>query len=285
MVDDTPPNRNPARDAIAELVLPTAFETFLDSIENTEPDSVTNSQRALVLAPHPDDFDAIAVTIDVLKERGWTLFLSVLTSGANGVQDEYPGAGTIEKKTKIREQEQLLSCKQFGLDPASTHSGSTSPHAIVFHRLASNAEGKLDTGLTNQSEVTSRLLDVKPDLVFMPHGNDSNSTHQRCFKLFEQALGEINVENPLELPVALLNRDEKTIDLRDEIISEFDENRAQWKRQLLRLHDSQQQRNLALRGIGFDDRVLGMNRATAGKLDLNADYAESFELLNPTLHK
>jgi len=83
------------------------------------------------------------------------------------------------------------------------------------------------------------------------------------------------------------NRDEKTVKMRDELYMAFDESQAQWKAGLLRLHASQQHRNLQLRGVGFDERVLEMNRRTAKSLRLAAKgddeateckYAESFEV-------
>lgn len=57
----------------------------------------------------------------------------------------------------------------------------------------------------------------------------------------------------------------------------FDEEKAQWKRTLLLHHRSQEHRNRELRGAGFDDRLLNVNRAIAMDLDLNQPYAEAFE--------
>ncbi len=41
-------------------------------------------RRWLVLAPHPDDFDAVAVTLRWFADWGAELFLDVLTTGASG---------------------------------------------------------------------------------------------------------------------------------------------------------------------------------------------------------
>jgi len=43
---------------------------------------------AHVLAPHPDDFDAIAVTLRFLQSLQWRIVLSVMTGGENGVADD-----------------------------------------------------------------------------------------------------------------------------------------------------------------------------------------------------
>ena len=71
----------------------------------------------VVLAPHPDDFDAIAVTLRYFHQRGDTIHLAVLTTGASGVEDGYAGAYTAVDKAALREQEQAASCAFFGLPP------------------------------------------------------------------------------------------------------------------------------------------------------------------------
>jgi len=60
---------------------------------------------------------------------------------------------------------------------------------------------------------------------------------------------------------------------------------ADWERALLRVHDSQQERNDHSRGIGFDERILPMNHLSwrhlvdiSTPLGLPAKYAEVFEI-------
>ncbi len=67
--------------------------------------TVSKEHRLLVLAPHPDDFDAIGVTMRFFRKNGNPLYVAVATSGERGV----------EEKIKIREQEQRDSCHFFGL--------------------------------------------------------------------------------------------------------------------------------------------------------------------------
>jgi len=71
---------------------------------------------AHVLAPHPDDFDAIAVTLRFLQRLQWRIVLSVMTGGENGVADDYEGAASRVDKRELRRQEQRDSCTAFGLD-------------------------------------------------------------------------------------------------------------------------------------------------------------------------
>ena len=67
--------------------------------------------------------------------------------------------------------------------------------------------------------------------------------------------------------------------MRVDLYLDFGEEDAAWKAQLLRLHRSQQERNLRERGIGFDARVLQVNRQAAAALGTPLPYAEVFELM------
>lgn len=218
----------------------------------------------LVLAPHPDDFDAVAVCLKFFHKQGAVIHLAVLTSSAEGVQDGYKQAYTRAEKEGLREDEQRASCAFFGLPSEN----------IVFLNLAVDEHGELRLDdEENQAAVRAQLLHAKPDIVFMPHGNDSNLTHQRTYALFRR----VAVEAGMKL-WAMLNRDAKTIAMRTDVFMPFDEEEAVWKGKLLRYHDSQQQRNLNTRGKGFDERVLAVEHQVAESLGIKQRYAEVFEL-------
>jgi len=117
------------------------------------------------------------------------------------------------------------------------------------------------------------LVRREPDLVFMPHGNDSNADHRRTYRLFSQMAPCLKGQEVR----LLLNWDPKTLGMRVDILSPFREEEAQWKRELLRFHRSQHQRNLSHRGHGFDDRILLVNRRIAIDCGLDLPYAEAFE--------
>lgn len=217
-------------------------------------------QCIAVLAPHPDDFDAIALTLRFFHARGDRIHLAVLTAGASGVENNYPGASDDAAKGALREAEQRASCAAFGLPPAR----------VSFLRLAAS---ELEFNAANVAAVRDWLLPLQADVVCMPHGNDSNATHRHTYALF-RAVAE---QEGLAL-CALLNQDAKTEAMRHDLYLAFDEAQASWKGELLRLHDTQHQRNLNTRGHGFDARVLAVNQATARTLNLSAPYAEAFEL-------
>jgi len=219
--------------------------------------------RVAVLAPHPDDFDAIAVTLRHFRDNGNRIAVAVATGGASGVEDVFPGAVDDAAKIRLREAEQRASCRLFGLPEERLH----------FLRLVEGADGHpLDTA-DNFACVRAWLVAQQPDLVFLPHGNDTNDGHRRLYAFFRQSA---EVEK-LTL-VACLNRDPKTIAMRDDLVTAFGAEEAAWKGALLRCHQTQHQRNLHTRGHGFDDRILNVNRQFAKALGCGAEYAETFEL-------
>lgn len=212
----------------------------------------------LVAAPHPDDFDAIAVTLRHLHAQGHAIRLAVLTSGAGGVDDGFAGTLDASARTLLREAEQRASCDLFGL----------APEAVSFLRLWG--------GDDSDAPLAAWMAAHPADLVFLPHGNDSNRTHRRTFEAVTRLAAAHG-----RPAWALLNQDAKTVAMRPDVHVDFDEAEAAWKASLLRCHRSQQERNLRTRGIGFDQRVLAVNRAAA--VDLGAattrPYAEVFELM------
>jgi len=219
--------------------------------------------RLLVLAPHPDDFDAIGVTLRFLRENGNALYVAVATSGANGVEDTFCSPPTVEVKAKLREQEQRASCRFFGLPK---------PH-LTFLRLEEDEAGHPLENEANTDCVRQHFLSKRPAMVFLPHGHDTNPGHQRIYAMFRQVAQEAGY--PL---VAFLNRDPKTIRMRCDVYLGFREEEAAWKRELLRFHQSQHQRNLNQRGHGMDERILRVDRQSAEACSVDAPYAEVFEL-------
>lgn len=215
-----------------------------------------------VLAPHPDDFDAIAVTLRHFRDNGNPIAVAVATGGASGVEDGFGGALDDTDKIRLREEEQRMSCRLFGLREEN----------LSFLRLVEGRDGHPLASEENFALVRDWLVAQQPDLVFLPHGNDTNDGHRRCYDLFRRTA----LTEKLTL-VACLNRDPKTIAMRDDLITPFGAEEAAWKGELLRCHQSQQQRNLHTRSHGFDDRILNVNRRFAAALGCGAEFAEAFE--------
>ncbi len=210
--------------------------------------------RLVVLAPHPDDFDAIGASMRFFRDNGNRIDLAVVTSGASGVEDGFGGAMTMRAKAALREIEQQASCRLFGLSESQ----------LTFLRLSEDENGHPASSHANLQCVRSYLAAQKPDLVFLPHWHDLNEGHRRTYELFRQSVEE----KKLSL-VACLNQDPKTVAMRHDLYFAFGPEIAAWKGELLRTHRSQQQRNLNLRGHGFDERILRVNQQIAAALGLN----------------
>ena len=218
--------------------------------------------RLLVLGPHPDDVDAIAVTLRLLADNGNALHAGVVRTGS-GVLDTYGFGLTLEKKADIREREQRDSLRFFGLPDAD----------LTFLTLDNDEdEGQLCETPKNLSTLKTFVNAHAPDILFIPHGNDTNSAHRALFAMVHKIAQGLS--RPLTL---LLIRDPKTVAMRTDLYVPFGQEQAAWKATLLRFHDTQHQRNLATRGHGFDDRILEGNRQIARKLSLAVPYAEAFE--------
>lgn len=218
--------------------------------------------RVLVLGPHPDDFDAIGVTMRFFARRGDRLEVRVARHGG-GVDDDYRPGLTVSGKAALREREQEASARLFGL-PAGR---------LAFLDLETDPGGSYRDSRRNRTLVAALVAALKPDLVCLPHGNDTSRGHRAMYALAATATAGAGGGCRL-----LLNRDPKTIAMRVDLFMPFGAAEAAWKARLLRCHDSQQQRNQRARGHGFDERVLGLNRKSARELSLPAEYAEVFEL-------
>ncbi|HLW04213.1 MAG TPA: PIG-L family deacetylase [Azoarcus sp.] len=217
--------------------------------------------RLAVLAPHPDDFDAIAITMRHFQRLGWSIHVAVLTGGASGVEEGFAGVYTPAEKVALREREQRASLHAFGLPE----------EALCFLRLDGD-DSRLPLNEGSVAAVRAFLDRTDPSLVFMPHGNDSNEAHRHTWNLFSEIAraDERKVE-------AWLNRDAKTQAMNEDVATRFGASDAQWKASLLRLHASQHARNLNSRGTGFDERILAVNRAAAEAAGWPGEWAEVFE--------
>lgn len=217
-----------------------------------------------VIGPHPDDFDAIAITLRRLRDAGADIHAFVCHA-ASGVEDGFCSPPTPAVKQGLREQEQRDSLRFFGLPDGR----------VTFLDLERDPA---DDGQPFDHEANARMLSgavlaVRPDLLVLPHGNDTNSGHRNIHAMVVRMA--VHAGFPT---TAWLIRDPKTVAMRVDLFMPFGEEEAAWKAEMLRFHRSQHQRNLATRGRGFDDRILDVNRAMARDLGLEAPYAEAFEV-------
>lgn len=218
--------------------------------------------RILVLAPHPDDFDAIGVTMRHLHRQGHRIDIAVVSGSWSGVLPEFaPGADRCALSA-LREAEQADSVRFFGLPEGQ----------LRFLRLREDEAGDPVEDPIAEAAIGNCVRELSPDWVFLPHGNDTNAGHQRVARMFQR------VAATRGRPMAtFFICDPKTVRFRRDAYMPFGESEAAWKGALLKHHRSQDQRNRTLRGIGFDERILGVNRALAEQGG-GAPYVEAFEL-------
>lgn len=218
--------------------------------------------KLLVTAPHPDDFDAIGVTLRHLMNAGHEVHVIVSETGS-GIDKVYGAGMTAEDRRQLRVMEQTNSFRFFGLPD----------DRFRFLKLDNAEDDQVADNAANRRFLERLVRELKPDMLFMPHGNDTNRAHRAMYAMMKA------IASGVEWPIALmLNSDVKTVGMRKDFYLAFDETEAQWKSELLRYHDSQHQRNLRDRGYGFDERVLMLNRRTAAELGIDEPYAASFEL-------
>jgi LmbE family N-acetylglucosaminyl deacetylase len=237
--------------------------------------------RVLVLGPHPDDPESVAITLRLLLKSGCDLRYAIVSMSPSGVQDQDAlPAGHLDvtslgqRKIAIRRREQILAAGALGL----------TEERISFLCLGEDGGGTLSDSLGNRAEINLLLESTMPDIVIMPTGQDSNRTHAWVHRVFREHAKRCAQKRRRPL-VALYNEDPKTLSMRTDLIVLFDEESAGWKMAVLKIHDSQQKRNLRLRKMGFDDRILKVNRLRftlfSGSHDFDlssAGYAEAFEI-------
>jgi LmbE family N-acetylglucosaminyl deacetylase len=218
------------------------------------------SGRALALAPHPDDPDAIAVTLRLLVQGGWDLTWAILTPASSGVQDDFVGPSR-EEKARVREREEQAAAQVFGLPK----------DRLIFLRLPEDSLGHLAETETNRQALFAFLNKLVPNLVLLPSKEDTNATHRLTYRWF--AAWSSAARHPV---VALGNEDPKTTSFRADFQVLFGPKTATWKAALLECHRSQSSRNQATRKMTFAERILTVNRACPGLAP--GMYAERFQV-------
>ncbi len=239
-------------------------EIFLSGLRPLSLGSVGPLERCpvLILAPHPDDFDEVGVTLRRFAARGADLHVLVLSSSPNGVEDGFCDPPTDAVKAAVREEEQRRSAAFFGLRP----------ERLEFLRLPAGEGGFLRDGVDILSRLRASVEKIRPALAVLPHGHDSNPDHRLTSAWWRRIA-------PSDGPVkTLFFRDPKTLAMRLDAFSAFGDEEAVWKSELLRFHLSQQERNRRTRGYGLDERILRVNRMSARELGRPEPYAEAFEI-------
>ncbi len=242
--------------------------------------------NVLALAPHPDDPDAVAVTLRLFHNAGCRVRYVVTGRAHGGVTDSFARQAAKELddssgdmraiKTSLRRREQAASAKLAGI---------VDGYVLFVEPAAEDESGDMLHSLANARLLRRLLSEQDPDIVLMPHGADTNAGHVALYKLFAELAAPLAVERRRPL-LALYARDPKTTSIEQQLVVPFDEWEARWKASLLRCHHSQQQRGMEVRGYGLDERILKLNRVIQTELSTTVvepwkdecPYAESFQV-------
>lgn len=234
--------------------------------------------RILVLGPHPDDPESVAITCRLLMQSGCDIWYAIASMSPSGVEDKYAqrrqnsdSISLQDKKIEIRRREETRSAEMFGLRP----------DRLAF--LCIEEDEKVNSR-KNRTGIKDHLESVAPDIVIMPIGKDTNQMHAWVYQVFRKCARDLTLKMGKPI-LALYNEDPKTMEIRRDLFVLFGEEGADWKGALLRIHDSQQKRNIHNRGMGLDERILRVNRLSCRRLSeistsavLSGKYAEVFEL-------
>ena len=243
--------------------------------------------KILMLAPHPDDAEAVGVTLKIFAEAGCEVLYKIACLSPGGVTDGFALAhaergGLVvapddlpQYKKTLRRAEQLESARLAGFLGREPE----------FLALEEDSEGRLVESEANAGAMARVLAEVAPDVALMPIGEDTNIDHGLVYRWFRRAAAELAASRGKPI-LGLYNRDPKTLSINEQLFVPFDEQLAGWKAKLLATHRSQQERNLAQRGHGLDQRILRVNSPAWERLknSLKADwtskysYAEVFQV-------
>ncbi|MFH1069961.1 MAG: PIG-L family deacetylase, partial [Candidatus Glassbacteria bacterium] len=216
-----------------------------------------SSGTVLALSPHQDDPDSVAVTLRVFAEAGCRIRYAILCSSHGGVTDQFAlahaksrRAGKIKDliayKRKIRNEEQAASAALSGLVDGECR---------FVEGAEEDERGNLAESPANLELVAKVVEQEDADIVVLPYGDDTNAGHVNVYRYLCECAPEVVLKRNRPL-LALFNHDPKTIRISHHLVVPFDGEAARWKAALLREHKSQHERNLQVRGYGFDERIL-----------------------------
>jgi len=218
------------------------------------------SGHVVELGPHPDDPDAVAVTLHLFATSGCRVSYVITCLSPQGVTDSYAlqaarkSGKEIENnldafKRELRREEQITSARLAGFAGDS----------LYFYTLEEDQKGRLVDSPANARAYAELLASLDPDIVLMPYGEDTNSDHVLNWRFFCQGAQQLARKRGKPI-LGLYNRDPKTVRINEQLAVPFGREMAEWKSRLLRTHRSQHERNLEQRGYGFDQRILEVNR-------------------------
>ncbi len=124
--------------------------------------------NVLVFAPHPDD-DVIGCGGSIAKHiaKGNTVGVVYMTSGDIGSLAHLPDEIAAIREAEARQAAELL-------------------HISSVH-FFKNLDGYLNCTWDNLVRITTLLREFRPDIIYIPHGDDKHRDHRQTYELVVEA--------------------------------------------------------------------------------------------------
>lgn len=218
--------------------------------------STLPSGRVLVLSPHPDD-DVLGCggVMALHQQAGDEVKILCITDGSMGFPD-------INRPT-TREKTELVREREFEVKESAKILSVTD---LVFWRYR---DGNLSANSSAVKLMINLLNLYKPEIIYLPSFQDSNSDHFETCKIFIEALKK----TPLDPEV-----------ISYEVWSPLFANRIisidkvfEQKKRAIELHKTQ------LKSRGYLSAIVGLNQYRAGMFNAG-NYAEAFFSCNKELY-
>lgn len=238
-------------------------------MNNDHISDIQTASNILVLCPHPDDFDVAGVTLKQLHKKGATIHVAIAPTFSGILESFYKQPASSSEMIKTREEEQRQSLLYFGL--------AESAFEFLPHSCDLDDNGEWKYSEANKSLIEKCLLHHVPELVFIPHPNDNNPAHSAMYKMVKECIDRHHLAVHL-----MMQMDPKTKGMSLDFVTEISDREADWKKQLLSHHKTQDHRNQTTRGISLADRVLSINQEAAKTCQSRSSFAEAFEIESHT---
>jgi len=236
------------------------FEVFTHAVNSQLSFGVVKdigNQRALVLAPHPDD-DILGCggAMKLIAQNGGQVRIVYLTDGSLGFNDN--------KRRALRERIELAKKRENEAKKAALSLGVKD---LVFWRYK---DGGLVLNKTNLRLLCEMIDDYKPEIIFAPSFLDNNPDHIETSKILAEALRSNSKTNPSIYSYEIWSPvyANKLI-----VIDQV----AKDKFLALKMHESQ------LKARNYLNAIRGLNRYRAGMYSVG-EYAEGFFVCNKNLY-
>lgn len=213
--------------------------------------------KILVLSPHPDDdVFAIGGTLYKFRKNGDQITILYFCDGSKGTPEGIRDSSLIIKRKKETKE----AAKVLGIDN------------LIFWGYK---DGQLALSRTSMKALYNLILEIKPDIIFLPSLVDNHPDHQAVSEIFYYSFFKYP-EKSFDFPVLFAQYELWTPLFPNRIIDINDS--LETKKQAISCHKTQ------LKSRAYDKAVLALNNFRAEINNLSG-YAEALFVSEPNVYK